>query len=160
MATLVPSVSAPARSRWSRHADPFRLASYLLVLFTVGHTLGAVVSTPRLGAAGDAVAASMRSVHFALQSADCTWYGLYRGFGATISLFFAFSAVLAWQLGGLAQRERRAFAPVAWALLAAYVANAVIAWVYFFPTPQIFATLVAVLLGIGCLRRAGPAASE
>ena len=153
MEALVQTMSTPARSLGSRYANPFRLASYLLVLFTLGHTLGAVVATPRLGADSDAVVAAMRSVHVVSQSADCTWYGFYRGFGATISLFFAFSAVLTWHLGGLSARDRRGLAPVMWALFAAYAANAVIAWLYFFPTPQIFATIVAVLLGIGCVRK-------
>ncbi|MDB4955084.1 MAG: hypothetical protein JWO36_2653 [Myxococcales bacterium] len=149
----MPPITRPSHSLRSRYFNPFRLASYLLILFTIGHTLGAVIATPRFGSGSDAVVSAMKTVHVTAQSADCTWYGFYRGFGAMISIYFVFSIVLTWHLGGLSARDRRALAPVTWALFATYVGNAVIGWVYFFPTPQIFSTIIAVLLGLGCMNR-------
>jgi hypothetical protein len=143
---------ASTRGVASRYFNPFRVASYLLGLYTLGHTLGAVVNTPRFGPESDAVVAMMKSVHVTAQSADCTWYGFYRGFGLFVSVFFVLSLFVAWQLGGMNERERRPVLPIAWGLFASHVAGAVLAFVYFFPVPMAFSTAIAVLLGIGCLR--------
>jgi hypothetical protein len=140
------------RALWNRCANEFRVASVLLVLYTLGHTMGAVVAIPRFGEASDTVVALMQSVHVRAQGADCTWYGFYRGFGVLVSAFFVLSAVLAWHLGGTARRARRELAPVAWTLFAGHLVGAVVAWVYFFPTPVVFSTVIAALLGFGCLR--------
>jgi len=60
------------------------------------------------------------------------------------------AAAIAWYLGGRSRVEQRALKPVAWALFLGNVANAVIAWNWFFIAPQVFATIVAVLLGYEC----------
>ena len=137
----------------SRYFNAFRVTTYLLLLYTLGHTLGALVSTPRFGPASDDVVSMMKSVHVTAQGADCTWYGFYRGFGALVSVYFVFSAVLTWCLGGMTVRERCPFAPVVWALFASYVATAVITWVWFFPVPLLFSTAIALVLGHTCLRK-------
>ena len=98
----------------------------------------------------------MKSVHVVAQTADCTWYGFYRAFGAIISLWLVFSAVLAWHVGGLSTDERRALAVPLWALFLCHGAAAAIAWIYLFPAAEIFSTIIAVLLGYGCLRDARP----
>jgi hypothetical protein len=144
--------STGLRDLRGRYANTFRIASVLLVLYTLGHTLGAVVSIPRFGDASDTVVSLMQSVHVRAQGADCTWYGFYRGFGILVSVFFVLSAVLAWHLGGIAPRARRDLAPVAWTLFAGHLAGAVVTWVYFFPVPIVFSTAIAALLGFGCLR--------
>jgi hypothetical protein len=144
--------SAGLRSLRDRYANAFRLASALLVLYALGHTMGAVVAVPRFGDASDTVVALMQSVHVRSQGADCTWYGFYRGFGMLVTVFFVLSAVLAWHLGGLTLRAQRDLAPVAWTLFASHVAGAVVTWVYFFPAPIVFSTLIAALLGVACLR--------
>jgi hypothetical protein len=135
-----------------RYFNLYRLAAYVLVFFAAGHTLGALVETPRFGPASDTVVAAMKGVTVQVQGASATWYGFYRGFGWNVSVFFLFSAFLCWYLGGLTAAERRALAPLTWALFLSHAAGAVIAWVYFFPVPIVCATLVAVLLGIGCLQ--------
>lgn len=149
-----PSHTTPSRSLRARVLDPFRLAAIVLVVFTVGHTLGAVVSTPRFGAESDAVVAAMKSVHVVAQTADCTWYGFYRSFGALISLWFVFSAVLAWHVGGLPAAARRALAVPLWVFALCHTAGAALAWIYLFPAAQIFSTSVAALLAYGCIRDA------
>jgi uncharacterized protein YndB with AHSA1/START domain len=136
----------------ARYLNPFRLATYVLILFFLGHTLGALINIPSFGTAGDAVLAAMRSTQFRCQTSDCTWFGFYMGFGIFVSIFFLATAAIAWYLGGLDRPRQRALAPIAWMLFLAYAANAVVAWTYFFIAPQVFATLVAVLLGYQCLR--------
>jgi hypothetical protein len=150
---VLPSRSTTRRA-WSRYFNPFRIATYLLALYALGHTLGAVVKTPQLGAESDEVVRMMKWVHVRPQGADCTWFGFYRGFGALISVYFVFSAVLTWQLGGMSPRELRRLAPVTWALFASYIAGAVVSWLYFFPAPIVFGTATAVVLGLAVTRRA------
>ena len=151
-----------ARSFGARYFHPFRLGSYLLVLYCVAHTWGALLATPSFGAAADAVRASMQRVHFACQGSECTWFGFYLGFGWMVSVFFLLSAALSWYLGGLAPARRGALAPITWALFLSQAAGAVFAWVYFFSAPRVFATAIALLLGYQCvkeLRWASPTGS-
>jgi hypothetical protein len=141
-----------ARGRLNRYFNPFRLASYLLVLYLAGHTFGAVLSTPRFGATSDAVVAQMKSVHLLAQGSDTTWYGFYEGFGWFVTIFFGFSASMTWFLGGMSRQQRRAIAPLTWTLLLAQVAGLVVAWIWFFAAPIVFSLLITVLLGSACLR--------
>ena len=145
-----------------RYLNPFRLASYVLVLYALGHTLGAVVGTPSFGAESDAVVVAMKAVHVQAQGSDCTWYGFYRGFGIFVSIYFAFSAFMAWRLGGAEERERSALLPLAWALFASHVVGLVVACAYFFPVPMAFSGVTSALLGLACARAAvrAPVASR
>jgi len=130
------------------YLNPFRLTSLLLVLYCLGHTFGALVSTPHFGLESDAVMAAMKSVHFKADGSDCTWFGYYLGFGFDVSIFFLFSAVLTWFLGGLSLPDQRRWAPITWALFVSYAATLVLAVRYFFPTPIVFSSLITLLLGI------------
>ncbi|MDB5218026.1 MAG: hypothetical protein JWO86_5953 [Myxococcaceae bacterium] len=149
------SASSPTRASqtvFTRYFNAFRVASYLLVLYAVGHTLGAVVATPHFGPESDAVVVTMKSVHVWSQSADCTWYGFYRGFGIFVSVYFLFSVFVAWRLGGMSEQERPTLMPIAWALFVSHVAGTAVAWIYFFPTPIAFSIAITALLGFGCVR--------
>jgi hypothetical protein len=135
----------------ARYLNPFRLAAYLLVLFCIGHTTGALISVPSFGGQADAILAAMKSTHFQCQTSDCTWLGFYLGFGWIASIFFLASAAIAWFLGGVSRSAQRTLKPVAWTLFLSHTAGAVVVWTWFFIVPQVFATLVAVLLGYECL---------
>jgi hypothetical protein len=145
----------------ARYFNPLRIAAYVLVLYCLGHTSGALLSTPAFGAEANAVLSAMKSVHFACESSDCTWFGFYLGFGWFVSILFLLSAAVAWFLGGLDARDQRVVAPIAWVLFLAHAAGIVLAWRYFFLTPLIFSTLTTVLLGFHCVRvmRANDAAA-
>ena len=136
----------------SRYFNAYRLAAYALVLYTLGHTLGAVVATPNFGAESAEVVTAMKAVHVVSQGADCTWYGFYRGFGIFVSIFFVFSIAMVWHIGGKTREERRAFLPLTWALCACYAASIVTGWIYFFAMPILLSTIVTVLLGVACVR--------
>jgi hypothetical protein len=111
------------------------------------------LATPEFGAASDSVVSMMKSVHVVAQGADATWYSFYRGFGWFVSVFFIFSAVMTWYLGGRTARDRLALALVTWSLFLSHAAGSIIAWVYFFFfAPILFSTVITVLLGIGCVR--------
>ncbi len=143
--------AAPSGMR-ARYFNAHRLAAYLLVLYTLGHTLGAVVQTPHFGAESDAVVAAMRSVPLVSQGAGCTWYGFYRGFGLLVSIYFAVSCFMAWHLGGASDGDRGALVPLGWALFVSHAAGLVLACAYFFPAPMIFSGAITALLGLGCIR--------
>ena len=136
----------------SKYLNPFRLTTLLLLLYCLGHTLGALVSTPTFGAESDRVMAAMQSVHFDASGSDCSWFGFYLGFGYDVSIFFLFSGVLTWFLGGMSRSDQRRWAPITWALFASYAATLVLAITYFFVVPIIFSSLITLLLGIQGIR--------
>ena len=110
-----------------RFGNPYRLASYVLGLYAMGHTAGALISTPKFGTAADAVATSMKSVHFEAQGFETSWYGFYLGFGWFVSLFFIVcddQLVHRWTSGRQSRASRRhhvdaLFVPMPVALLIA-----------------------------------------
>src|ERR1051326_5341801 len=77
----------------------YRVASGLLLLFAVGHTLGFEQSDPAWGVG--AVLGSMQSSHFIIQGFTRTYWDFFLGTGYTVGVLYLFAAVLAWQLGGL-----------------------------------------------------------
>lgn len=131
----------------ARYFNPLRLSAYLLVLYFLGHTRGALLSSPPFGPASDAVLASMKSVHFQCLGSSCTWFGFYLGFGYLDSAFFLLCAAMTWYLGGLSRIDRRRLVPLTWMLFLSHVADAAIAWTWFFLPPQLFSTAIAALLG-------------
>jgi hypothetical protein len=131
----------------------YRISTYLLLLFCFGHTVGGLLSNKSLGPQADAVLASMKSVHFNFNGADCTWYGFHLGFGLMVSVFLLFCAFITWYLGGLGPDESRACLPIAWALVASQILTAVLSWSYFFAGPATLSTLVAILVAIQSFRQ-------
>jgi hypothetical protein len=148
----VNSNESPRRSVLQRYFNFYRLAAYTLALFAVGHTFGALVNTPRFGSASDQVVGMMRSVGVLAQGARTTWYNFYLAFGYVDTVFFLFSMVVAWFLGGKSPGERRALSPIAWALFASQVGGFVIAHRLLFPAPIVFSGVLVLLLGAGCVR--------
>lgn len=135
-----------------RYFNFYRLASYTLGLFALGHTFGALVNTPRFGAASDQLVGAMRSVGVVAQGARTSWYNFYLAFGYFDTVFFLFSMVVAWFLGGKSRQERRALSPIAWALFASQVGGFVIAKRFLFPAPIVFCGVLVLFLGAGCIR--------
>jgi hypothetical protein len=135
-----------------KHFGVYRIASYLLVLFCLGHTAGGMLGQKSLGPQSDAVFASMKAVHFDFNGGDCTWYGFWFGFGLTASVFLSFSAVAAFCLSRVPPAGWTNVSAIAWALFAAHVVNAALTWAYFFPGAAILATVIAALLGAGAFR--------
>jgi hypothetical protein len=153
-------VTREERRSLVKYLGVYRIATYLLVLFCAGHTAGGMLAQKSLGAESDAVFSSMKSVHFDFNGGDCTWYGFWFAFGLTASVFLLFSAVAAWTLAALSPSHWSVVAPIAWALFASHVCNAVLSWGYFFAGPGVLSTVIAILLGIGAFRNGrGQAAS-
>jgi hypothetical protein len=136
-----------------KYFTPYKIATYLLVFFFLGHTGGGMLSQKSMGPASDAVFESMKAVHFDFNGADSTWYGFWFGFGILASVFLLFSAIVSWQLDKVSKTAWPEVSVIAWAFAASHVVNAILSFKYFFAGPGTFGTLIAILLGVGALRR-------
>jgi hypothetical protein len=120
----------------------YRIASVLLLLFAIGHTLGFRQTNPEWGVSS--LIDSMRSIHFDAQGFNRTYWDFFSAFGLFFSVFLLFAAVLAWELGGLPGEifARR----TAWALAICFAAVTVLSLRYAFTTPIVFSTMITMCL--------------
>jgi hypothetical protein len=133
----------------------YRIAAVLLVLFALGHTVGFRQNNPEWGVG--AVLSAMQSVHVNVQGFNRTYWDFFSAFGYFFSVFLLFSAVLAWQLGGLKVVSTDGFARrTAWALAICFVAITALNWAYAFTTPIVFSTLITVCLIVAAWRSPKP----
>ena len=122
----------------------FRIAAVLLLLLSVGHTLGFRQSDPTWGV--DALLVSMRSIHFDVQGFSRTYGDLFVAAGFSVGVFYLFAAVLAWQLGSLPAETLAAMRVTVWALALCFAAITVVSWKYLFILPIVFSMLITVFL--------------
>ena len=119
----------------------YRIASGLLVLFAIGHTLGFRQTDPQWGV--DSLVASMRTIRFDVQGFSRTYWDFFVGAGLFVGVFHLFAAVLAWQLGGLSQETLRLMPVVTWTLAILFVGVTVLSWMYLFIVPVIFSAVIS-----------------
>jgi hypothetical protein len=122
----------------------YRIASVLLVLFAVGHTVGFRQTDPGWGV--DGFLGVLRTVHFHVQAFTRTYWDFYVGLGLFVSVFLVFAAVLAWQLGGLAPEALVRMRGPVWALAICFAAVTILSWRYFFLLPLVFSAVITVCL--------------
>jgi hypothetical protein len=122
----------------------YRIASVLLLLFAVGHTLGFRQSDPSWGV--DTLLGSMRSIHFDVQGFSRTYWDLFVAAGFSVGVFYFFAAILAWQLGGLPAQTLALMRGTAWAFALCFAAIAVVSWRYLFVLPIVFSVVITVCL--------------
>ena len=127
----------------------YRVSAVVLLLFAAGHQFGFRRVDPQWKA--DTTVAAMRDVRFPVQGFQRTYWEFFSGFGFFVTTLLLFSAVFAWQVGGMSPDLRRMLAPVLWAFAIAYVVIAALTWRYFFVAPGILATIVALLLVVAGL---------
>jgi len=139
-------------------ASLYRIASVLLVLFAVGHTLAFRQADPKWGV--DAVISSMRSVHFNVQGFERTYWDFFLAFGFVESVFLVFSAALAWQLGGLPHAALSSMRGTTWAFAACFAAITLLSWRYVFFIPLVFSAAITVVLILGAWLSGTPSAPE
>lgn len=122
----------------------YRIAAVLLLLFAIGHTLGFRQSDPTWGA--DAMLGAMRSIHFDVQGFSRSYWDLFQAAGFSVGVFFLFSAILAWQLGGLPAATLALMRGTAWAFALAFAAVTVLSWKFLFILPIAFSALITICL--------------
>jgi hypothetical protein len=122
----------------------YRIAAVLLLLFAVAHTLGFRQSDPQWGV--DALLAAMRSTHFDAMGSSRTYWDLFLAAGFCVGVFYFFSAILAWQLGGLPAATLAAMRGPAWAFALCFAAITVVSWRYLFILPVVFSGVITLCL--------------
>ena len=122
----------------------YRVASGLLVLFAIGHTLGFRRTDPRWGA--DSVVGAMRTTRFNVDGFSRTYWDFFTGFGLFVTVFLLFAAILAWELGGLVKDQLMFLSVVRWAFAICFVGITVLSWMYFFIIPGIFSSVIGLCL--------------
>ena len=132
----------------------YRVAAVLLLLFAIGHTLGFRQSDPQWGV--DALLGSMRSIHFDVQGFKRTYWDLFVAAGFSVGVFYFFSAILAWQLGGIPVETLTRLRGVAWAFAICFAAISVVSWMYLFILPIVFSLLITVCLSSAAWRLRHP----
>lgn len=126
----------------------YRTASVLLILFSVGHTVGFRTVDPAWGAG--AAVDTMKAVSFQVQGFDRSYWDFFVGFGLFVTVFLLFSAILAWQLGR-SEGLRQAGA-LTWPFAICFVAITILSWTYFFVAPGVFSTLISMCLIAGAVK--------
>jgi hypothetical protein len=122
----------------------YRVASVLLLLFALGHTLGFRQTDPQWGV--ETLIGSMRSIHFNIQGFNRSYWDFFVGFGLFVTVFLLFAAVLAWQLSGLPAETLSSMRGSAWALAVCFVAVAILSCMYFFIVPIVLSILISACL--------------
>jgi hypothetical protein len=122
----------------------YRIASVLLLLFAIGHTLGFRQSDPSWGV--DALLSSMRSIHFEVQGFNRTYWDIFLAAGFLVGLFYLFAAVLAWQLGGLPAEALARMRVTSWAFALCFASVTVLSCRYLFILPIVFSILITACL--------------
>lgn len=122
----------------------YRIAAVLLVLFAAGHTLGFSQVEPEWGL--DSLMASMRSTHFDADGFSRTYWDFFLATGYVSGLFYLFSAVLAWQLGGLPAAMLTRLRGVTWGFALCFAAITVVSWMHLFLIPIAFSAAVTLSL--------------
>jgi hypothetical protein len=124
----------------------YRIAAVLLLLFAAGHTLGFRQSDPAWGV--DSLLAGMRSIHFDVQGFNRSYWDLFEAAGFSVGVFYLFSAILAWQLGGLPAASLVLMRGTLWAFALCFAAITVVSWRYLFILPIAFSIVVTICLTI------------
>ena len=122
----------------------YRIAAVLLLLFAASHTLAFRQADPAWGV--DVLLGSMRSIHFAVQGFNRTYWDFFVAAGFSVGVLYLFAAILAWQLGGLAPATLAHMRGTAWAFALSFAAITVISWRHLFVIPIAFAIAITVCL--------------
>lgn len=130
----------------------YRVASVLLLIFALGHTLGFRQSDPSWAA--DAVLASMRSVHFVVQGSHRSYWEIFTAAGFALGIFYFFAAILAWQLGGLPLATLATMRLTLWAFALCFAAITLVSCLYLFALPIAFFLVITVCLSAAAWRSA------
>lgn len=126
----------------------YRIAAVLLLLFAIGHTLGFRQVNPEWQGTSSLIAL-MQSVHFDALGFNRTYWDFFTAFGLYFSVFLAFAAALAWELGGVTAETFARMRRIAWALALSFTVIAAVTWRYAFTVPLVFSLLIAACLIAG-----------
>ena len=136
----------------------FRIASVLLVLFAVGHTVGFLTLKPPTDKAL-AVRDAMSSVTFTVKGTVYSYGRFYRGLGLYVTTFELFSAWIAWVLGAMARRAPKEVLALAVPFVLLELVSTVLAKMYFGKPPMVLSAVVAMVLVVAAFQTRKAAAA-
>jgi hypothetical protein len=122
----------------------YRIASILLILFAIGHTLGFRQVHPKWGV--DSLIQSMKSVHFDVNGFERTYFDFFVGFGLFVTALMVLASVVAWQLGTLSAETLASMRISAWGFVLCFAVVTFLSWHYFFLIPLIFSIAILACL--------------
>jgi hypothetical protein len=122
-----------------------RIASVLALVHGVLHTIGGVFGSVAPGAMQTA-ATAMQTNRFEAMGANRSYWDFIMGYGLITTVKFLVETVVFWQLASLLKAYGLQVRPLLIAFCVGYVADAFIAWRYFFAGPAVFEIVIA-----GCL---------
>jgi hypothetical protein len=96
--------------------------------------------------ANNAVLDAMTTVRFDVMGVSRSYLDFYMGFGWSLSVTMLLQTVLLWQMASLARTNARQVRPMIGAFALAALAGAVIGWVFIFPIPALFASVLTLVL--------------
>ncbi|WP_109485179.1 LIC_13387 family protein [Occallatibacter savannae] len=121
-----------------------RIASVLVLIHAVLHTVGGVFGKPAPGVAS-AVAAHMRT-QFPVFGVTRSYADFYLGLGLGITIFLTADALLLWILASMAKTDASRLRPLIAVFALAYLAFAVNSYMFFFPAPVVAEVLIVASL--------------
>ena len=125
-----------------------RIASVVFVLFTAGHSYGALIADPKTGGPEKQVLlAAMRGYHEDVQGASRSYWNFYMGFGWMVSCSLLLFAILCWQLSTVARTQPAIARPLILTLFVISIPITVLSYTNFFAAPAILSTAATLLLG-------------
>ena len=122
-----------------------RIASVLALIHGVLHTIGGVFGSIQPGPM-QAAATAMQVNRFEAMGANRSYWDYFIGYGLVLTVKFLVETVVFWQLASLVKFYGLRIRPLLIAFCVGYVADAFIAWRYFFAGPAVFEIVIA-----GCL---------
>lgn len=135
-----------------------RIGSVVSLLYLAGHMMG-VPWTPSQGPETVALFETIKSFRFDVTGSSRTYWDFYLGFGLIIAVHLLVQTVALWHVGTMAKRDASFVRPLIALFGLALVANAILAWRFFFAVPLVLAIAIAISLGLAfvCARRSAPA---
>src|SRR5262252_3646085 len=121
-----------------------RIASVILLLFTVAHTLGDLKRWSPMG--DNEVLRQMTAVRFDTMGASRTYLDFFMGFGWSISIAMVLQTVLLWQESSFARTNATAVRPMIAVFAVATLATGIIAWRFILPVPALFSAALVIAL--------------
>ena len=122
-----------------------RIAAIVAFLYALGHTLG-MPWVPDKSPETMAIVQSMTAHRFDVMGMQRSIQDFYFGFGISISVFMLAQAIVLWLIAAQAKLDAPRMRPFIAVFLLAFVANAIIAAVYFFAVPCAMASIIAICL--------------
>ncbi|HEV7779346.1 MAG TPA: hypothetical protein VGO76_20920 [Luteibacter sp.] len=122
-----------------------RAAAIVAFLYALGHTMG-MPWVPDKSPETLAIVQAMTAHRFDAMGAQRSMQDFYFGFGISISVLMFAQAILLWLIAAQARIDATRMRPFIAVFLLAFIANAIIAAMYFFVVPCVMASIIAICL--------------